>query len=285
MLRAERRRALLTVDLEDYRSIRLRDHGQVSPTVHPAEVEREVHLLLELFDSLGASATFFCVGRLAADLAPSVWQEIVRSHPLGAHSFEHERVWQLGARRFEEDLRRTKAALEQVSGREVLSYRAPYFSNDGCNPWFGELLARAGIVIDSSQRLMLPPRGFRGTLPLLGSDGLVTEVPFPSLGIGGKRITVIGGTYFRLLPLPVVRSMLTQAERLGFLPMVYLHPYDLDPDALPLELNGARRTWRLRGGEWMRYAGRASAAARLRALGETYEFHPIESILQPSPAA
>ena len=43
---------------------------------------------------------------------------------------------------------------------------------------------------------------------LAGSDGAVREVPLVSLGRGGKRLTVIGGTYFRLLPAPVCLRLL-----------------------------------------------------------------------------
>jgi hypothetical protein len=283
-MKPTRRPAFLTIDVEDYRSICLRDCGVPSPVMHPAELEREVDVLLELFDDIAAVATFFCVGRLATDLAPSVWERIAGRHPIGAHSFDHQRVRQQGPRRFALDVRRTREALEDVSGQPVLSYRAPYFSNTGCDPWFGEELARAGILIDSSQRLLRAPRGFRGTMPLEGSGGEVTEIPLASVGFGGTRVSIIGGTYFRLLPLTMIRRLMELAEAQGFVPMVYLHPYDLDPEAAWLDPAGVPRAWALRRGDVLRRAGRSTAAAKLRALAEIYKFGALESILQPTPS-
>jgi hypothetical protein len=183
---------------------------------------------------------------------------------------------------FRGELRRTRSALEQSLGRSVVSFRAPYFSSDDCDPWFGESLATAGFRLDSSRRFATPPRGFGGTYPLPGSGNAVLEVPLPSIGVGLKRLTVIGGTYFRLLPRSAIRALLARVEAVGFVPLVYLHPYDVDPSAGSLELPpGARsaRRWKARAGDRMRRTGRDTVAAKLHWLAETYDFRPIESLL------
>ena len=273
-----RRPGILTVDLEDYRRQELvRQLGGVFPP-HPAEVERQVHALLELFESIEAGATFFTVGRLAAELPRSIWSRFGKKHRIGCHGHEHLHVWQQGPRCFLADVRRAKAALEQTVAAEVISFRAPYFSSDSCDPWFGEMLAKAGFLIDSSRRLNRAPSDFHWTLPLTGSDGAVTEVPFPSIGFGVKRLTVIGGTYFRLLPLSVIRNLLSRGERQGFVPLIYLHTYDIDGAAPPLEFPGGGKL-ASRAADYMRRVGRESAGEKLRALADTYEFRPIESVL------
>lgn len=274
----ERQRALLTIDLEDYRSIRLRAYS-VEAAVEPAELTGEIESLLELLESIDASATFFSVGGLASDLSSWIWAEIAARHTIGAHSFSHRRVTHQGSREFSLDLRRTKEALEDASGRPVVSYRAPYFSGHRCHPWFGEALAREGYVIDSSERLFLAPQGFRGVFPLEGSSGAVTEIPLAAVGVGGKRLTIIGGTYFRLLSLQMIRGLLAAADGRGFLPMVYLHPYDLNRGAPPIEVPAGHSKWSLRAGDWMRNAGRSTAAEKLRALSDSYRFEPVESLL------
>ena len=273
---AGRRRAVLTVDFEDYRRQELRDHlGRPQPP-NPHEVERQLHTLLELLEALGVRATFFAVGRLTGEVSPSVWKAITARHRLGCHGYEHLAVPVLGPAGFRDDLHRAKAALEDASGEEVASFRAPYFSGEDCDPWFGETLAAEGFRFDSSRRLGSPPRGFRGALEVPGSGGTVAEVPLPSIGFGPKRLTVIGGTYLRLLPLPVVRRLLERSERAGFVPMVYLHPYDVDPLASPLAYP-AWGYWWDRAGDRMRRAGRRTAGDKLAALARTYEFGPIES--------
>ena len=273
---APRRTAILTVDLEDYRRQELRDHlGQPQPS-NPAEVERQVELLLELFESCAATATFFSVGRLVEELSPSVWQRITAKHRLGCHGHEHLRVSEQGPERFRADVRTAKKTLEDAAGVPVVSYRAPYFSADGCDPWFGEVLGEAGFRLDSSRRYATMARGSGGTPALEGSQGRVKELPLCSLGVGAKRLTVIGGTYFRLLPLPVIERLLARAEALGFVPVVYLHPYDIDPSAAPLAYPAGYM--KERGGDWMRRRGRASAGDKLRALAQSYVFRSAETL-------
>jgi peptidoglycan/xylan/chitin deacetylase (PgdA/CDA1 family) len=276
---ADGKRSLaMTIDFEDYRRQELRDHlGEPQPP-NPIEVERQLDAMLALLEELDARATFFSVGRLTGELGRSVWARIGARHRIGCHGHEHLRVNAIGRERFREDLQRAKAALEDASGMAVLSFRAPYFASDGADPWFGEVLAGAGFGIDSSRRLAAPPANFGGSYALEGSEGQVLEVPFASIGYGPKRLSVIGGTYFRLLPLAAIRRLLARAEAHGFLPMIYLHPYDIDPLAPPLAY--PRRGYaRQRLGDWVRRRGRASAGAKLRALAGTYEFKSIEAVL------
>jgi peptidoglycan/xylan/chitin deacetylase (PgdA/CDA1 family) len=263
------------VDLEDYRRQELRDHlGRPQPA-NPAEVEKQVDLLLGLFESCGATATFFGVGRLAEELPRSVWARITAKHRLGCHGHEHLRVGAQGASAFKADVLLARRTLEDVAGVPVVAYRAPYFSADGCDPWFGDVLAETGFRFDSSRRFSTLPPGSDGTVPLEGSGGAVTELPLCSLGVGPKRLTVIGGTYFRLLPLVVIERLLAHAEARGFVPIVYLHPYDIDPEAAPLAYPPGY--WKQRGGDWMRRQGRTSASDKLRALSRTYAFEAAET--------
>jgi peptidoglycan/xylan/chitin deacetylase (PgdA/CDA1 family) len=273
-----KRRAILSLDFEDYRRQELRDHLRTPQPPNPREVERQLDLLLELFAACRASATFFAVGRLTSELRPSVWRRIADTQRLGCHGYEHERVSKQGPRAFREDLHAAKVALEDIAGTPVISYRAPYFSSDGCDPWFGEALAAEGFLFDSSRRIGTPPTDFRGTLPVPGTEGAVTEVPLPSIGFGPKRLTVIGGSYFRLMPLGLIRRLLRRVETQGFIPLVYLHPYDIDPSAPPLAYPRGRY-WKERAGARVRRYGRRTAGDKLRALARVYEFAPIETVL------
>jgi hypothetical protein len=184
----------------------------------------------------------------------------------------------LGPIGFEGDLLAAKAALEDATGQSVISYRAPYFSADGCDPWFGEVLARAGFLLDSSRRLKTIAPGFSGIVPLPGSAGAVREVPLPAIGFGSKRLTIIGGTYLRLLPLAWIVRLLKWGQARGFIPMVYLHPYDLDPKAAPLGYHRLRH-WRNSLGDRVRRLGRRTAAEKLQFLASIYEFTFVESLI------
>ena len=268
--------AAITVDFEDYRRQELRDHLGREMPANPQEVERQLNLLLALLDACDCRATFFSVGRLTEELPHNTWARILRSHRVGCHGHEHLRVDALGPDRFLRDLVQAKQSLEDKTGTEVISFRAPYFSVDGCDPWYGEALAAAGFTLDSSSRRPLGKgRLIDGTMPVPGSDRAVVSVPLPSIGFGGKRVTIIGGTYFRLLPVTVIDDLLHRAHRAGFLPMVYLHPYDIDGFAAPLEYpqRGYRRQ---RWGDRIRRYGRRGAGDKLKYLAERFQFAPLE---------
>ena len=276
--KASQRHCILTVDFEDYRRQELRDHLGVAQPPNPDEVLHQLDLLLEMFEQNDARATFFSVGRLANELPPKTWQIIASRHRIGCHGFEHDHVRKMGPERFLTDLQKAKRILEDVCEQDVISYRAPYFSNDGCDPWYGECLAQAGFKIDSSKRVSKMPDNTRWTYPLQGSADRVIECPFPCVGIGSKRLTVIGGTYFRLMPINVIQYLLRRVEKSGFIPMIYLHPYDVDPDAAPLAYpqHGHRMS---RLGDRMRRTGRATVAAKLEKLADTYSFIPVEDFI------
>jgi peptidoglycan/xylan/chitin deacetylase (PgdA/CDA1 family) len=271
--------AVLTIDLEDYRRQYLRDYWRSDTPPYPREVQRQAENTLELLDACHTRATFFTVGRLASELPRSTWSEITSRHRVGCHGNEHLPVDELGPERFRDDLLAAKSALEDVAGQPVTSYRAPYFRAERCDPWFAEGLARAGVILDNSVRLNKMPHGFVGTYPVAGVGGAVREVPIHSIGWGVKRLTVIGGTYFRLLPLRWILHLLARSARLGFVPLVYIHPYDLDSSAEPIAYPARRfKSIAPCAADWIRRTGRSTAAEKLRALARIYDFHPIEEL-------
>ncbi|MCL4216579.1 MAG: DUF3473 domain-containing protein [Candidatus Hydrogenedentes bacterium] len=271
--------AIMSVDFEDYRRQELRDFGDDAAPDFPEEIERQLDILLPLFEESNIRATFFSVGRLGQALSRNAWDSIIKAgHRIGCHGHEHHRVYDLGPEGFKSDLAKAKATLEDASGAPVVSFRAPYFSCDHCEPWFGSGLAETGFQVSSSHRYSALPNGLTGTLPLPGSDGRVIEAPLCSVGMGIKRLTVIGGTYFRLLPLSVIKHLMARSRAKRFIPIVYLHNYDVDPDAAPLEYPG-RTGMKRRLADRMRYTGRRGAIAKLKHLARLYQFQPVESLL------
>lgn len=279
MLRSLRRTAIMTVDLEDYRHHEQERMSGVRGDFYADEVAHQTELLLDTFDAHDISATFFTVGELASRLPQTMWRRLGARHRVGCHGHRHRHVHRLGPQAFVDDVVQGRAALQDATGSPVQSYRAPYFSADGCDPWFGEGLANAGFRLDSSRRItfMKTPGG---VAPLAGAGDRVVEVPLMSVGLGSKRLTIIGGTYFRLLPLAAIERLLDRAYAQGFAPMVYLHPYDIDPDADALRFSGMGLRGRL--GDRVRRIGRMSVSDKLAALSRRYQFGPAERLLGKS---
>jgi peptidoglycan/xylan/chitin deacetylase (PgdA/CDA1 family) len=269
----------LTFDIEDYRRQETRDLVVETALANPAEVSSQLATILDLLQSLDVNATMFVVGRLAEELPAQFWRRLVdEGHLLGCHGYEHARVDGLGAERFRTDLLRGKEALEQIAGCAVSSYRAPYFSAEGCAPWFGEELASAGFTVDSSIRCSYETSPLGGFCDLEGSSGAVLCAPLPKVRLFGKSLTVIGGTTFRLAPLSMIIRSLDLAHEKGFVPTIYLHPYDLDPAADRLGLSAFALADR--AGEEARRFGRSGVADKLIALANHYDLMPLEQLIE-----
>ncbi len=188
------------------------------------------HRVLDFCAERSIVGTVFVVGEVVAD-HPSLIREIAaQGHELGLHGWSHTPVTQLTPGDFREQTARGRDLLSEVAGQAVVGYRAPTFSLVPETVWATEALVELGFTYSSS---ILP-----GWNPLFGFPGLprrpftwpsgLAELPAPIVRVGPLALPVLGGTYLRVLPWPVVRAGL-QDERLGPVPFTYCHPYDADP--------------------------------------------------------
>ena len=142
----------MTVDVEDYFQV-----SAFEPYIPrdrwdqlPQRVERNTHLILDLFANQGIKATFFTLGWVA-ERHPTLIQRIVaESHELASHGYAHIRVTQQTPAQFREDVIRTKALLEDLGGVTVQGYRAASYSIGASNLWALAELEQVGYRYSSS---------------------------------------------------------------------------------------------------------------------------------------
>ena len=228
---------VVSVDVEDY------FHAEAfSGVTDPARwdgytsrVEANTRRLLELLASLNVHATFFVLGWVA-DRFPALVREMADAgHELGCHSYWHRLVYKLEPSEFREDTLRAKNVIEQVSGQPVTTYRAPTYSVIDRSVWAFEILAELGFSCDSSiypihhDRYGMPdaPRApFRFQTP----SGPITEFPLTTFRLAGHNLPVGGGGYLRLLPRMYTRMGLQRVQKEGLPIVIYVHPWEVDPD-------------------------------------------------------
>jgi polysaccharide deacetylase family protein (PEP-CTERM system associated) len=219
---------ILTFDIEEWYLYQLREHG--GRDFYLPVLDGYLGELLNLLESRGFKATFFCLGAIAREF-PGVIRRIAdRGHEIGCHSDKHRWLTEFGPKEFRGDTKAALDALESAIGAKVKSYRAPAFSIGEKNRWAFEVLAEHGIERDSS---IFPASRDFGGFPTFGekrpvnvSYGGVTlkEFPIGTVRVFGKELAYSGGGYFRLLPYGITRRIIASQDYA----MVYLHVRDFD---------------------------------------------------------
>jgi len=225
-------------------SVDVEEHFQVSAmepvvareewTAHRSRVEANVESILALFERAGVRATFFTLGWIAERHASLVRRIVAAGHELASHGYAHVRVHQQAPEQFREDVRRTKAILEDIGGVRVRGYRAASFSLNGKTPWAHTVLAEEGYAYSSSIYPIRHDHYGMPTAPRFAyrplADSSFLEVPISTAHALGRRMPCGGGGYFRLLPYAFSRWALESVNRRDGQPCVfYFHPWEIDP--------------------------------------------------------
>lgn len=226
----------MTVDVEDYFQVSAFEPyvDRDSWNSQACRVERNVDRILALFDRHGVKATFFTLGWIAERYPEMVRRLVADGHEVASHGWSHVRVTQQDRDEFREDVIRAKRLLEDISGTEVIGYRAASYSIGAGNLWALEVLAETGHRYSSS---IYPIRHDLYGMPeaprfaFRPDDGDLLEFPVTTVRVGGKNLPCGGGGWFRLVPYPLMRWAMQRVNRSdGESAIFYFHPWEIDPD-------------------------------------------------------
>lgn len=230
-------RNALTIDVEDYFQVSAFS-GHIPRSSWedlPCRVERNVDRILALLDKNQIKATFFTLGWIAERYPFMVKRIAENGHELASHGYAHHRVTELSREQFYEDVTRSKALLEDISGQPVKGYRAPSFSINGDNLWALENLEMAGYRYSSS---IYPVKHDHYGMPNAprfaftpDNTRKLLELPVTTVSFFGRNFPAGGGGYFRLWPYVASRWFLQRVNRVDHQPAIfYFHPWEIDPD-------------------------------------------------------
>jgi len=230
---------ILSVDVEDYFQVEAfagsvaRDSWQQ----WPSRVVDNTQRVLDLFDEYNAKATFFFVGWVAERFPHLVREVESRGHEIACHSYWHRTVYSLSPGEFRADTRLAKRLIEDAAGVEVRGYRAPSWSITRPCLWALDILAEEGFTYDSSiypihHDLYGVPGAKRFPYTHACGNGLeLREFPPATLRFVGTNLPVAGGGYLRIFPSVFTEHAFRTFERnYGEQVVVYLHPWELDPE-------------------------------------------------------
>ncbi len=274
-------RNALTVDVEDYFHVAAFAR-QIDPATwdrFPLRVERNAHRLLDLFAEHGVRATFFVLGWVA-ERCPNLVRAIVdQGHEVACHGYSHQLIYGQTPTVFRAETIRAKKCLEDQAQRPVLGYRAASYSITRRSLWALDILAELGFAYDSS---IFPVRHDRYGIPGsprwpyrldTPSGGSLIEFPPSTLAVGGYRLPVAGGGYFRIYPYQLTRFALSRINRVEGQPFIfYLHPWEIDPEQ-PRIRAGRLSTFR-------HYTNLSRCETRLGQLLRDFRFAPTRDVLE-----
>ena len=226
----------MTVDVEDYFQVSAFEKQVTKDqwAEMPCRVERNMERILALFEQKGIRATFFTLGWVAERFPAMVRQIVDQGHELASHGWEHVRVTSQDPESFRQDVTRTRAFLEDLSGTRVRGYRAASYSIGASNLWALDVLADAGYQYSSS---IVPIKHDLYGMPdaprfsFRAAGGRLLEIPVTTLALAGKNVNFGGGGWFRLFPYRMTRWAFRRVNEKENQPCIfYFHPWEIDPD-------------------------------------------------------
>lgn len=270
----------LTIDVEDYYHVSaLESVVADTPWEHyESRVDANTRRLLDLLDAHQTRATFFVLGWVAERHPHLVHTIAARGHEVASHGYAHQRVYTQTPAQFRAETQRAKALLEDLIGQAVRGYRAASYSITRQSLWALDILHEAGFVYDSSifpirhDLYGIPdaPR-FCYAVPATKATPLI-EFPLSTVRLGGVNCPVAGGGYLRLFPYAYTRwGIRTLNRREGQPAVVYLHPWEVDPDQPRLAARGLSR--------FRHYTNLDKMAGRLTRLLDEFSFGTMYEVL------
>lgn len=222
-------KVVLTVDFEDW--FHSLDPFPENWGNYERRVEYGTNKLLEILSLKNCKITFFVLGDAAVNNPQLVKMISDEGHEIASHGFNHKFIYEQSPKEFKHDLRHSLDCLSNLTGKKIISYRAPYFSITDESKWALDILTEEGIEQDSSIFPVLNSRyGIpkNNRLPYKFSNGL-WEWPITTYKTIFGNFPFAGGVYFRFLPVKVTKYCMLSLLRRREPVLFYFHPWELDP--------------------------------------------------------
>jgi len=230
----------LTIDVEDYFQVTAFEHAvdRHNWTTMETRIERNCETILSILEDYKVKATFFVLGWIAERYPILIRTIFNEGHEIASHGFDHRSVLNQSRDAFKEDIIKTKALLEDITGSRVKGYRAPSFSINSASLWALDILYEYGHSYDSSifpiikhDRHELASSHRFPYLIELNHKGKIREFPPSTIKFLGLNMPIAGGGYLRLFPLSLVERGIRKINDREKQPaIIYIHPWELDPE-------------------------------------------------------
>jgi len=261
----------LTVDIEEW--FHILDDPAIPAFTQWAGLEsrlpQNIEKIISILDEHNVKATMFWLG-WAAEKHPDILRRCAKEgHEIASHGYRHILAYESGREKFRADIERGKKILEDITGAEVVCFRAAGFGTTADTPWMFDEIRAAGFVYDSS--VFPAKRGHGGIIDfklepheIQTPHGVLLEIPQSVIEIFGKRVSFFGGGYLRISPISFIKWGISKLQKAGRPAVIYIHPREVDPEHPRLPLKVHRR--------FKSYINLRSTVPKLHWLCENYSF-------------
>ena len=263
---------ILTFDIEEW--FHLLEHKDLQDSSSWSKfefrLENNLERILNLLKNKNQKATFFCLGWVAMKFPNLVEMIDQMGFEIGTHSNMHILAYMQNKTDFRNDLAKSIDYIGNLTNKKVKYYRAPGFSVKESNKWIFDELIKQNIEIDCSIFPANRAHGGFADFPtnnpsiISAEHGLIKELPINTFQILKNPIIFSGGGYFRLLPYPIIKNLVSKSDYV----MTYFHPRDFDPNQpIIKDLSFYRK--------FKSYVGLNNAFVKLEKLISDFEFIDI----------
>lgn len=268
----------LTIDVEEWFNI-LDVSGEITFDRWEEQENRLVpnmNRLLNLLKEHDTKATFFWLGYFAEKYPDLVRRCVAEGHEIASHGYAHILAYRSERTTFREDIRKTKAILENIIQKPVLGFRAAGFSTTGDSAWVFDEIRQAEYLYDSSVFPGIRDNGGITSSPLgkytiHTSYGDLIEIPQSMVTICGHRLNMFGGGYLRLFPYSVIKWGIKQLQKNNLPLVVYVHPREIDPNHPRLKMSPYRH--------FKSYVNLKTTYKKISQLCNEYKYQKMEDCL------
>lgn len=291
----------LTIDVEDYfqvaNFIKVIDFSAWDS--YQCRVEGNTLHVLKVLNEFKVKATFFILGWVAERYPKLIENIHHEGHEIASHGYRHQFIGSQTKKKFRMDVRKTKKILEDITGEDIIGFRAPSFSMTPKSYWALEILIEEGFKYDSS---ILPIRRFYTKIsciprfpfiingsankqpdnhswhlpirrPTLTKKGGIIEFPVSTIRLFGNNFPIAGGGYFRLFPYQFTKWGFNIINRKEKKPCIfYIHPWEFDVDQP--HIKGASSLSKFR-----HYINLDKTEDKLKRLLSDFKFSTVKDIL------
>ncbi len=267
---------IFTVDVEDWYHVENLKGviGRNTWKEQEDRIEDSTFKILDLLEEYNGKGTFFILGYIAKRHPGMIKKIYERGHEIASHGFNHELIYNQNYEVFKTDVKETKNLLEDITGENIIGYRAPAFS---ITDWALDVLKECGYVYDSSffpfgvhdryGKLRMPFLHLKNGFGKF-ENGLL-EVSLPTLKITGVTMAWAGGGYFRLMPYALFKRGIKKILKANNSFTFYIHPWEID--WLQPRVKGIELKYKLR-----HYVNLKSTYKKLSALVRDFRLQSIK---------